>query len=672
MMKSIKKILLTVMTCSCVSLFADTTDVAWNVASAADGGDLEAAIAAGGPGVYRLEAGKKYLTLERITVETGAIHIIGADPIDGGKPATIQPLATTQGLLGHADGFLFAITGANAELALKGLVINAMAAGEQGNLNLAQATSTKNKIIVDDCIVSHCANVSIWPMGKSTDIHLTNSVFKSYTSYPGGMFFGGVVWGGGHWMGTIDTLVAQNNTIDGVIGEAFAIYEHVDYGIIDHNTFTNVGMDIIWYRGQNNLQVTNNLLYNTKAYGQSTNDVTGWKVWWAGGAGQMALRKDGLVSTSNFLNITAAVLDITPATFDTSYSTNGECHPQIITTLTPADTVLVTAADTVVINDGTYVMSDGQVVDMNNRNVNWHNNAAVWSPTLTTWMDDRAATPWEWTATTVIPAVYDITPSTFDTTYSTDCMVMTIDTLTQPDTVVVTPAGETTVQVPDTMMTAEWQLVWADDSTLATINSGVGVTSTNDTIFASSDLGMVLDENYITHQLARTLDFRDDQSTNGVGADANWQYEHDTNGNDIGWPMHYDASYSATSAAATHCIHGGPIGATRWMDHAAPLATDNSVALPRSFTLKQNYPNPFNPSTEIAFSLEQTSTINLTVFNVLGQRVKVLADGSKLAGTHTLSWDGRDEMGAAVSTGLYFYKLTDGNNSVTKKMALMK
>jgi len=142
--------------------------------------------------------------------------------------------------------------------------------------------------------------------------------------------------------------------------------------------------------------------------------------------------------------------------------------------------------------------------------------------------------------------------------------------------------------------------------------------------------------------------------------------------NVVEWPMHYDGSYSATSVAATHCTHGGPIGSTMWMDHAATLTTDNTVVLPKAFALKQNYPNPFNPSTEIAFSLEQASTINLTIFNVLGQKVKVLADGSKQAGTHSLNWDGSDEMGNLVSTGLYFYTLTDGNNSVTKKMALMK
>ena len=94
--------------------------------------------------------------------------------------------------------------------------------------------------------------------------------------------------------------------------------------------------------------------------------------------------------------------------------------------------------------------------------------------------------------------------------------------------------------------------------------------------------------------------------------------------------------------------------------------------LPKAFALKQNYPNPFNPSTEIAFSLEQASTINLTIFNVLGQKVKVLANGVKLAGTHKLRWNGTDEMGQSASTGIYFYTLTDGSSTVTKKMAFMK
>jgi hypothetical protein len=256
------------------------------------------------------------------------------------------------------------------------------------------------------------------------------------------------------------------------------------------------------------------------------------------------------------------------------------------------------------------------------------------------WVNTLSAAPWSWEVTTV-----------------------TVDTTTNDTTTVVTTQW-------DTMLTVTQQFIWMDDSTAATIAQGTGVTQENNA--GVTDLGMNLDEAYITHQLARTLDFRDDQSTQGVGANNQWMYEHDESYTNIEWPMYYDASYSSASAAATHCTHGGPVGATRWMDHAESLDTDNSINLPKAFALKQNYPNPFNPSTEIVFDLEKSSTINLTVFNVLGQKVKVLANGVQQAGTHSLSWDGRDEMGATVSTGLYFYTLTDGNSSVTKKMALMK
>lgn len=656
MLKSLLKNTLLIITLSSFTLYSqDTTDVIWD--AALQPGQLEAAITAGGSGVYKLEAGKKYLTSENIPVEAGqAIHIVGAATTNGSKPATIQPLANAEGVLGHKDGQFFNLVGAGAELALKNLVLNAYAAGEEGSVGIAAARSSMNKIVVDNCIISHVNYLAFHTMGTQTDFHITNSVMKAFTNGPGGMFYGGAVWGAGSWMGTIDTLVFQNNTLDGVLGEGLVIYEHVDYGLVDHNTFTNIAMDIIWYRGQNNLQVTNNLLYNTKSYGSSTYDVSGWGVWWKGGAGQMALRKQGIYGTPSGLDITPAVV-----TLDTNMT---NCS---------VTTTVVTPADTVVLTAGTYVMGDGQVVNMNDRNINWSNNAAVWSPALTTFMDNMAATPWSWDVTTVVAAVLDITPAVLDTTYDDDChMVVTVTTAA--DTVVTTPATTVEGTQGDTMMTAAMQLVWADDSTLSTIALDNGVTSTDNAVLAYSDVLMNLDESYIDFQLARTLDFRDDQTTQGVGATNNWSYENDGNMNEVQWPMHYRASYNYNSVAATHCTHGGPVGSTRWMTHGATdgLASDHSVALPEAFSLNQNYPNPFNPSTEIAFSLEQASTITLTIFNVLGQKVKVLADGSKQAGTHTLSWDGRDQMGAAVSTGLYFYTLTDGNKSVTKKMALMK
>ena len=131
-------------------------------------------------------------------------------------------------------------------------------------------------------------------------------------------------------------------------------------------------------------------------------------------------------------------------------------------------------------------------------------------------------------------------------------------------------------------------------------------------------------------------------------------------------------SYSTTSTAYTF---------TRWFSignlNAFPdkkaewdlLSTDSdkSNIAPSKFSLSQNYPNPFNPSTEIAYSLEQASNITLTIFNVIGQQIRVLENSSKLAGTHTAKWDGKDEFGSSVPTGLYFYTLSDGTSSFTKK-----
>ena len=98
MLKMLTKSLLLTARCSTFSLNAqDTTDVVWD--AALQPGQLEATIT--GPGVYRLTAGAKYLTSETIMIEAGAVHIVGAVPADGGKPAAIQPLANAEGALGH-------------------------------------------------------------------------------------------------------------------------------------------------------------------------------------------------------------------------------------------------------------------------------------------------------------------------------------------------------------------------------------------------------------------------------------------------------------------------------------------------------------------------------------------------------------------------------------------
>ncbi len=96
------------------------------------------------------------------------------------------------------------------------------------------------------------------------------------------------------------------------------------------------------------------------------------------------------------------------------------------------------------------------------------------------------------------------------------------------------------------------------------------------------------------------------------------------------------------------------------------------LGLPEHFALGQNYPNPFNPSTTISYDLPRASRVTLEVFNTLGQRVRTLVDKRQEAGRHQMVWDGRDEGGSKVSSGIYFYKIVTGEQIDTKKMILLK
>lgn len=95
-------------------------------------------------------------------------------------------------------------------------------------------------------------------------------------------------------------------------------------------------------------------------------------------------------------------------------------------------------------------------------------------------------------------------------------------------------------------------------------------------------------------------------------------------------------------------------------------------AVPVEYTLEPNYPNPFNPSTSIKFSLPARAHIQLRIHNILGQAVRELFTGELESGHHTFEWDGRDLMGNAVSSGVYFYTLRTNSSAETRKMLLLK
>ncbi len=93
---------------------------------------------------------------------------------------------------------------------------------------------------------------------------------------------------------------------------------------------------------------------------------------------------------------------------------------------------------------------------------------------------------------------------------------------------------------------------------------------------------------------------------------------------------------------------------------------------PTAFALYQNYPNPFNPETQIKYDLPASGHVSLTIYNVLGQRVKVLVDEFQDSGRKSVIWDGHDDSGDEVATGIYFYKIKADSFEKTRKMVLIK
>ncbi|MBI5403403.1 MAG: T9SS type A sorting domain-containing protein [Ignavibacteriae bacterium] len=95
----------------------------------------------------------------------------------------------------------------------------------------------------------------------------------------------------------------------------------------------------------------------------------------------------------------------------------------------------------------------------------------------------------------------------------------------------------------------------------------------------------------------------------------------------------------------------------------------NSENLPDEFKLVQNYPNPFNPSTTINYSIKENTFVSLKVYNLMGQEITTLVNMNKPAGYYSINFDSKEY---GLSSGVYFYKLTAGNFSDTKKMIITK
>jgi hypothetical protein len=100
---------------------------------------------------------------------------------------------------------------------------------------------------------------------------------------------------------------------------------------------------------------------------------------------------------------------------------------------------------------------------------------------------------------------------------------------------------------------------------------------------------------------------------------------------------------------------------------------DVSLSLPpKPVTLYQNYPNPFNPSTSIVFYLPLAQHATLVIYDVKGSRVRTLVDGAQPVGRHTVRWDGKNDNGVQVGSGVYYYRLKAGKDIITKKLVVVR
>ncbi len=103
------------------------------------------------------------------------------------------------------------------------------------------------------------------------------------------------------------------------------------------------------------------------------------------------------------------------------------------------------------------------------------------------------------------------------------------------------------------------------------------------------------------------------------------------------------------------------------------VSVDDQVAvIPADFHLYQNFPNPFNPSTTIRYSIVEPGNVSIKIYDVLGREVKTLVNEVKTAGTYSSTWNGYNNFGNKVSSGIYFYRMESGSFIEAKKMILLK
>jgi flagellar hook assembly protein FlgD len=94
--------------------------------------------------------------------------------------------------------------------------------------------------------------------------------------------------------------------------------------------------------------------------------------------------------------------------------------------------------------------------------------------------------------------------------------------------------------------------------------------------------------------------------------------------------------------------------------------------IPTSFAIQNNYPNPFNPTTTVKYQIPENTHVRLVVYNMLGQRVRTIVDQPREAGYYSVQWDGKNDYGVSITSGIYVYRIQAGSFVAARKMNLIK
>ena len=128
----------------------------------------------------------------------------------------------------------------------------------------------------------------------------------------------------------------------------------------------------------------------------------------------------------------------------------------------------------------------------------------------------------------------------------------------------------------------------------------------------------------------------------------------------------------ASASGDFRVSEGVLIGLDGAIDRLANVDFARLMPQPGEYALEQNVPNPFNPSAVIGYRIPEAGSVRLVIYNLLGQEVRVLVDGDMEAGSFTATWDGKDEMGRQVSSGIYLYRIQAGGFLASRRMMFLK